>query len=227
MPTRTIDTNGLHCLCASPAGVRRIAYILYPMAMLADWIEQASTRYATAIVVITGMDWDNDLTPWAASGVPKGSPDFKGDAPAFLGRLEGLVKDVETSIGTVNPDDRSLIGVSLSGLFTLWEWPQSTLFRNIASLSGSFWYEGFMEWFGRQDFQTKTGLAYFLLGDKESHSKVKTFDTVGANTLAIVSHLKSAGVHTEFESVPGNHYQFPIQRLDRAMTALTRFLDGQ
>ncbi|MDE6638872.1 MAG: hypothetical protein K2K32_11640 [Muribaculaceae bacterium] len=34
----------------------------------------------------------------------------------------------------------------MSGLFALWQWMVCDTFRNIASLSGSFWYEGFMEW---------------------------------------------------------------------------------
>lgn len=199
----------------------RITYILYPMDMLDTWIEAASQKYRTSIAVITGMDWDDDLTPWPAIGVPKGCPDFKGLAGEFLPRLAKLVKDAENRLGLSDAAlERTLVGVSLSGLFTLWQWAQCDLFKNIASLSGSFWYDGFIGWFDRQDYSKKSGEAFFLLGEKEPASKVKAFDTVGINTGKIVERLKADGVKTAFEMVPGNHYQQPIERLNRAMAWL-------
>ena len=66
----------------------------------------------------------------------------------------------------------------------------------------------------------ETGMGFFLLGDKESKSNVKAFQTVGVNTDEIISLLKAAGIKTGFESVPGNHYANPIPRLDKAFSAL-------
>lgn len=220
MTPTTFDTAGLHLLCARCPGSPRIAYILYPADILAPWIENASRRFHTSIIVITGMDWDNDLTPWSAKGVPAGSPDFKGLAPEFLGRLTGeVLPSVESRLAIGSPV-RTLFGDSLSGLFTLWQWASCTTFLNIASLSGSFWYEGFVEWFGRQDYSGHTGKAFFLLGDKEAQSKVKAFDSVMENTTLIVNSLKRQGVATTFKIVPGNHYQFPIERLNAAFEAI-------
>lgn len=222
MQKQTCNIDGLDCLCCKAEGSLRVTYILYPMDILDTWIEAASRKYRTSIVVITGMDWDDDLTPWPAKGVPKGCPDFKGLAGEFSPRLDKLVKDAEKRLGLSDGNlERTLIGVSLSGLFTLWQWPQCDLFKNIGSLSGSFWYEGFIEWFERQDYSKKLGEAFFLLGEKEPESKVRAFDTVGINTSKIVALLKADGVKTTFEMVPGNHYQQPIERLNRAMAALT------
>lgn len=213
--------GGLNCLCCAAGGKDRIAYVLYPMDILTGWIESASVRYRTAIVVITGMDWDDDLTPWPAKGVPAGSPDFKGEGREFLEKLQSVViPTVENRLGVTSGVCRALVGVSLSGLFTLWQWVLTDMFRSIASLSGSFWYEGFIEWIREQPIPRKSGSAYFLLGDREAYSPVKAFDSVAANTEEIVSLLKASGIAVTFESVSGDHYADPIPRLEKAFSHL-------
>ena len=219
--TRKIEIGNLHCLCCSGSGKGKVAYILYPMDMLADWIVPAAGKYGTDIVVITGMDWQNVFSPWPAKGVPKGCPDFKGESPEFLSLLQNsVIPTIERDLGYDSEPERTLIGVSMSGLFAFWQWMECDTFINIASLSGSFWYEGFIDWIKSRKIPAKTGRAYFLLGDKEVKSSVRVFNSVAANTQEIISLLKSKGIKTEFQSVPGNHYADPIPRLDRAFTAL-------
>ncbi|MDE6793347.1 MAG: hypothetical protein K2J48_09725 [Muribaculaceae bacterium] len=216
-----IDIDRLHCLCSSVESKGKIAYILYPMDMLAEWIEPAAEKYGVTIVVVTGMDWQNVFSPWAAPGVPKGTPDFKGESPEFLKLLqEKVIPKIETDLGMDEDVERTLVGVSMSGLFALWQWMLCDTFRNIASLSGSFWYEGFVNWIKSLSIPKKTGKGYFLLGDQESKSKVKKFATVGIDTHEILQLLSGAGIDVEFQSVPGNHYSDPIPRLDHAFAAL-------
>lgn len=219
--TQIIDINDLHCLCSTPHSKDKIAYILYPMDMLAGWIEPASGIYDTTIVAVTGMDWQNVFSPWPAKGVPKGSPDFKGESPEFLRLLQQtVIPRVESALGMSGSVERSLVGVSMSGLFALWQWMLCDTFANIASLSGSFWYEGFLDWMKNRPIPEKTGKGYFLLGDQEPKSKVKAFQSVGTDTQEIVAILRKAGIVTEFQSVPGNHYSNPIPRLEKAFAAL-------
>ena len=216
---KIIDIENLSCLCSSTVRKDKIAYILYPMDMLAGWIEPAARKYGVTIVVLTGMDWQNVFSPWPARGVPKGDPDFKGESSGFLKLVqEKVLPQVESELGMDANVERSLIGVSMSGLFALWQWMVCDTFRNIGSLSGSFWYEGFMEWMKSLTIPAKSGKGYFLLGDQESKSKV--FGTVAVNTQEIITLLRDAGIDVKFQSVPGNHYSDPIPRLDRAFTAL-------
>lgn len=216
-----LKINNLDCLCALNRLSQRTVYVLYPMDILTDWVADAAKRYDANIVVITGMDWQDDLTPWPEKGVPRGTPDFLGRAPEFLTRLQDTVLALERQLRLPGADSRSLVGVSLSGLFTLWQWPQTPFFRSIGSLSGSFWYEGFAAWIASQDFSGKTGRAYFLLGDREPYSNVREFNTVGVNTQQIVNQLKARGVRVKYDIVAGNHFQFPIERLELAFQALT------
>lgn len=218
---KKIEINGLKCFCSTTYQNNRIAYILYPMNILTDWLESASEKYKVTIVAVTGMDWESVFSPWPAKGVPSGSPDFKGDSPEFLKLLQQrLIPAIETALGVGSDIERTLVGVSMSGLFALWQWMLCDTFRNIASLSGSFWYEGFIDWMKSRPIPAKSGKAFFLLGDKESQSNVKAFNVVGQNTQEIIALLKQAGINAVFESVPGNHYADPIQRLDKAFTAL-------
>lgn len=118
--------------------------------------------------------------------------------------------------------ERTLAGVSLSGLFTLWQWMSNSLFCNIISLSGSFWYDGFVTWIKSLPVPKKPGRAYFLLGSLEAKTKVKAFQPVQTETVEIVDYLHDNGISDIFELVPGNHYQFPEQRLDRAFARMFR-----
>lgn len=217
---RDLKIAGLDCLCTTRRS-DRITYILYPLDMLNDWVEGAAMRFGTTIAVITGMDWQNVFSPWPAAGVPEGTPDFLGESPEFLKLLQSeVLPGIERVLGVLPDVDRTLVGVSMSGLFTLWQWMLCDTFRNIASLSGSFWYEGFMEWFKGKRIPRKPGKAFFLLGQREPQSKVSAFAPVGTNTLEIVSSLESAGINTSFEWVPGDHFADPVPRLNAALEAL-------
>ncbi len=219
--TKTIETANLKCLCSQSDCKDKIAYILYPMDILGDWIEPAVAKYGTTIVVITGMDWQNVFSPWPAKGVPKGSADFKGESPEFLDTLrQKVIPKIESELAMNSNVERTLVGVSMSGLFALWQWMVCDTFTNIASLSGSFWYEGFLDWMKSRTIPVKSGKGYFLLGDQESKSKVKAFACVADNTQEIIEMLEKAGIDVEFQSVPGNHYSDPLPRLDKAFAAI-------
>lgn len=216
-----LSIDNLRCCCSSQVSNSKIAYILYPLDKLGDWIESAAKKYGVTIVVITGMDWQNVLSPWPAPGVPKGDPDFKGESPDFLKLLQTkVIPQIEETLKMDRDVERNLVGVSMSGLFTLWQWMVCDTFNSIASLSGSFWYDGFLDWMKTTPIPHKSGMGFFLLGDQESKSNVKAFKTVGVNTDAILSLLKAAGVKAEFESVPGNHFADAVPRLNKAFTAL-------
>lgn len=214
MKTFTIANLKVTAVRASDA---RICYILYPFDALGEWIEQAADTFGVSVVTIEGMDWDNDLTPWPAKGQPPGCPDFEGHAPAFLALIrDEVLPETERRLNLVGDVERTLAGVSLSGLFALWQWLTDDTFRNIISLSGSFWYEGFVGWVKSRPAPKKTGRAYFLLGNQEAKTTVKAFRTVQTDTAEIAAWLMGRGIDDIFELVPGNHYQYALQRLDRS-----------
>lgn len=221
--TRTIKIGKLTCSCFA-ANCTDIAYILTPLpldtAMLADY----SRRFHTSIVSISGIDWDDDLTPWTARGAECGDADFKGNAAIFLHTLcNDVIPHVEAIICPQgSAPTRSLIGISLSGLFAVWAWMQGNVFQNIASISGSFWYDDFPQWLAHLDIPAKSGRAYFSLGNKEGGPKGNPrFKNVAADTAEVISILKSHHIATTFEQTQGTHYAPIYPRLEKAFAALS------
>lgn len=196
-----------------------LIYMLFPMDSMDVIVEKAAHIYGVSVVGITGMDWDDDLTPWPAPGAPSGCAPFKGEAENFLTTLiDYVIPKVEERLN-LTPERRDLLGISLSGLFSLWQWMECDAFDNIASISGSFWYNGFVEWL-QKNIKLKSGKAYFSLGDMEEHTKVPQFKSVGEDTRKVIELLQSEGIQTELRMVPGNHYQDAIPRLQMALDYL-------
>lgn len=221
MKNETFNIGSLQIRTAINPECDRIAYILYPLDVLQQWLEPAVKKYGVSIVVITNIDWDNDLSPWPAPGQPKGSPDFEGKAPDFLATLtREVVPGIDRKYSLPKDIERTLVGVSLSGLFTLWQWPLCGIFGNIATLSGSFWYDGFEQWLLHQSFSDKKGRCYMLLGDNEPHSSVPAYRKVGICTENIVGYMRLNSVHITYNTVPGNHFQYGIERLNKTFENL-------
>lgn len=202
----------------------KVTYMIYPAVVpLEDpWLEEMAllSGGSLAVVLVPGPMWNDSLTPWPEPGETRDAQPFGGKAPEFLRLLTGsIVPETEQKLGTP-VEKRNLVGVSLSGLFTLWQWIQNDTFGSIACLSGSFWYEGFLEWFDSQPVPRKQGKAFFLLGDKEPEAHIKAFRSVGVNTEAIVKRLKDNGINVCFEWVPGNHFADPQGRIRLALLNL-------
>lgn len=220
-----IDIEGLRGLCIPGGNSSKVAYLIYPAVMPfnSEWLREMASKYGVSLVVvyIPAYGWNDMLTPWPEPGETPDSPPFAGQAGKTLEIIaEKVIPQAEKTLGATVDVSRNLIGVSLSGLFTLWQWMRCPLFDSIAALSGSFWYHGFIEWFEKQTIPRKSGKAFFLLGDKEPKAWIKAYRSVGVNTQKIITLLRGAGIDTEFVSVPGNHYAEPIPRVEKAFEAL-------
>lgn len=210
-----IKKANISCRCAKADGPR-VCYLLLPEPLLdeSDLIRWAHT-YACSMVELSGMEWNDDLTPWPSKG-------FGGKAEDFLHTLRTEVMPAaETALLPAgSAPERLLTGISLSGLFAVWTWTRGTEFRHIASISGSFWYDGFAEWLAAENLSPKSGCAYLSLGDKESQSKNARFRSVGERTAQVATTLQRAGIRTQFELTPGTHFSPIVPRIERALECL-------
>ncbi len=221
---KKIKFGKLLCDCISVQG-SRTAYLITPMALDKAELSELASRFNVNIAVIHGVDWDDDMTPWPAPGVLTADADFKGEAAGFLSLLRSeVIPRIESLPGIDAGEGRILIGVSLSGLFALCAWRQCEEFSDIGSISGSFWYDGFAEWFCREGVRPKQGMAYFSLGQKEGGDKDHPrFRTVRQDTQKVIDSLSLSGTRTLFKSTAGNHYSPFLPRLEMALEALTKF----
>lgn len=219
------DTDGIKSLCIPHSDVSKICYLIYPaiVPFRKEWLEKMSSKYGIPIVVIyiPADGWNDMLTPWPEPGETPDSPPFAGKAAETLQIIkEKIIPATDSILGIKDAKERNLIGVSLSGLFTLWQWLQCDLFTSIGCLSGSFWYNGFIEWFEKQQIPAKSGKAYFLLGVKEPKAWIKAYRTVGVNTEKVVQRLQESKIPTTFQWVPGDHFADPEGRAEDGIKAL-------
>lgn len=217
MTMKSIKIGNLMCDCFQ-ADATDICYILSPIRLAPERLEEWSGKYHTHIVGIHGMDWDNDLPPWTAPGVEPGDAAFKGNAVAFLSFLR---TEVMPEVESLFPSkERTLMGISLSGMFTVWTWMNGNDFTHIASISGSFWYDHFTDWMLRTGIGHKTGVAYFSLGDKEGIKGNPRFSTVAVETAKVVQFIKDNGIPVLFEATAGTHFAPIYPRMEKAFVGL-------
>ena len=212
--------HALH-LDISTSESERICYIILPERLKEQelpWLDSMAETHITNFVVISGVNWEEDLTPWKAPGL-KGD-EFAGRARYFLDMLRtDLFFNLEASIMRIVKPERSILGVSLSGLFAVWASLSMPLFSTVGSVSGSLWYDGFLEWM-KEHTDTVTERYYFSLGDKEKDGKNKRLASVEEATLEAVDLLKSVGKEVNFEYNEGNHFGPLIERIEKAIKGI-------
>lgn len=180
-------------------------------------LKELAGKYGVSIVVIPGANWNDDLTPWPAEGVFRKAKPFGGQAASFLDKLTNeIIPETEGDLGVVNAE-RTLLGVSLSGLFAMWAGFNTDAFTNIISISGSLWYDGFTEWMNEHAPSLQVKKVCMLLGEKEKNSKDKRMATVEERTRTAADMLKiKSQAAITFELVDGTHFSPILPRLERA-----------
>ena len=187
-----------------------------------NWLRGVRERFGVIPVMLPAVDWNNDLTPWPEGPIFRKGKPFGGRAGEYLSRLEReIIPGIEAEMGIV-PDERWLIGVSLAGLFAAWAAARTDLFRRIGSVSGSFWYPGFVEWLPGQKVYAKS--AYISLGDKEADGRNKHLQSIADDTASVVRILDGKGVQTTFEWTAGTHFGPVVPRLEKAVGGLIKHL---
>lgn len=95
--------TGKICYMILPEGIKEDVY---------EGLERMSVRYGVSMVVVDGVNWNDDLTPWPAEGVFKKAKPFNGQAASFLDRLtKVMIPEIEKGIG-VEATERTILGVS-------------------------------------------------------------------------------------------------------------------
>lgn len=163
------------------------------------------------LVTVSGLNWEAELSPWAAGNLFKYSEMFTGGADAYLQFLtQQVIPQAETGLNSILW--RGLAGYSLAGLFTVYALYKTNLFSRAASMRGSLWYPGFKD-FALQNTLCKTPQHLYLsLGDKEARARNQYLKTVQQCTEELAAHYRSLGINTCYELNPGGHYRNIISR---------------
>jgi len=169
------------------------------------------------LAVIDQVNWNNELSPWPAPAAFRTEGDFEGGADSFLEELTGIiVPAVEKSLGFV-PRFRALAGYSLAGLFAVYALYRTDVFNRAASISGSLWYDGFLEFMKDNRPLQIPEQVYFSLGDRERITKNPRLAKVEECTFEAERLLQSSGIKTIFEMNPGSHFADITERITRGI----------
>jgi predicted alpha/beta superfamily hydrolase len=177
--------------------------------MAADDLAQLAREWRegpAVLVAIDQVDWNRELSPWPGKRAFRGGPDFGGGADAYLRELtETIVPLVEASLD-FTPSGRILAGYSLAGLFALYAIYRTDLFTRVGSISGSLWYDGFLEFMLTNQPLVIPERAYFSLGDREKITRNQRLGVVEEHTIQAEQQLRRLGAESIFELNPGNHF---------------------
>ena len=176
-----------------------------------------------ALAAISGVDWNRELSPWPAPRMFRGGEDFGGEGPSFLDTLTGkIVPLVETQLGFA-PTSRAVAGYSLAGLFALWSVFQTDAFDRVASVSGSLWFDGFMDCMRSSAPPNGPQQIYLSLGDKEKNARNQRMAAVEDCTHRAAELLRGWNIPVMFEMNPGGHFQDIPGRIARGVNQLMEF----
>lgn len=193
--------------------------VIYMHMAMAD-MEQLAIKLEglpAVLVAIDQVDWNRFFSPWPAKRAYRGGDDFGGGADAYLTELtKTVIPAVEASLG-LTPSVRILAGYSLAGLFALYAIYRTDLFTRVGSISGSLWFDGFLEFMQKNQPLRIPKRAYFSLGDREKINRNQRFAIVEDHTIKAEAHLGSLGAQTIFELNPGNHFEDAIGRIARGL----------
>ena len=178
------------------------------------------TKKDFSMLVVSGMDWNRDLSPWGAKAVFKNDAPFGGKADEFLDKLlDQAIHNAVSELGC-KPQFIAIAGYSLAGLFALYSLYRTDVFSRAASASGSFWFPGFLEFASSREFVGKPEKLYLSLGDAEARTRNPVMATVQDNTEKLAVLYRGRGLDTVFELNPGNHFKDPALRMAKGIRSI-------
>ena len=172
-----------------------------------------------SLLTIYVSDWNNDLSPYVASSIFKGTSDFKGNADSFLDYVLILIKKVILK-EKVKPIYKALTGYSMAGLFAIYTLFKTNEFLKVGSVSGSLWYPLFIEFVKNNEVLHGISTFYMSLGDKEKKTSNKIMSQVETNSLIIFERIKPQFNNSKFELNSGNHFKDEDLRIAKCISYL-------
>ena len=172
-----------------------------------------------SLLTIYVSDWNNDLSPYMASSVFKGTSDFKGNADSFLDYVLNLIKKVVLE-ESIKPIYKALTGYSMAGLFAIYTLFKTNEFLKVGSVSGSLWYPLFIEFVKNNEVLHGISTFYMSLGDKEKKTSNKIMSEVETNSLIIFERIKPQFNNSKFELNSGNHFKDEGLRIAKCISYL-------
>ena len=174
-------------------------------------VAEAAEGLRSHVTRVPVESWGDALTPWPAPSLRPGEKDFGGRADETLASLAELLDRV--------PGPHAICGYSLGGLFALYAFAREPRLSACACLSGSVWYEGWVDWLRANAPDGVGRYAYFSVGKKEKRAGLP-FRHVEEDLAACAEVRRERGRAVDVTLGPGNHMQHMAERLSAGLAAL-------
>ena len=192
-----------------------------------NYIEKLQPHTDYLLIAYKVNNWNDDFSPWEAPPA-FGQEGFSGNGqetlewlineciPYIESECNGYIKGTEQVL-------RFCTGYSLSGLFSLWSYYESSAFDGAVSCSGSLWFPGWLDYIEKKSDRIKLlekiNYVYLSLGDKEEKTRNRMMATVGDNTR--IQHNKICAGSDKIVSIlewnKGGHFSEPDMRVAKGI----------
>lgn len=232
-----LNINGHHCSLYLPPNYN-ILNVSYPVVYMngdtnveeiINFIEPHFNINCNSFILLSieSKNWNRDFSPWPAPALLKNSEAFTGGACEYLSILTNVIKPfIDTHYKTkTEPKNTVLIGYSLGGLATLYSLYLFRTFGKVGSISGSLWYDRWIEFINSNSPVNTAAKVYLSLGKSEERSRNQRISKVGDCTQKTFSILSKQLMSTEniiLEWNNGGHFTEVSQRFSKALLWLTR-----
>ena len=172
------------------------------------------------LVTIDNLDWDHDMSPWSIPPISEQDVPCTGGADDYLRfLLDEIMPEAEACVqGGISW--RGLAGYSLAGLFAVYSLYQTGVFSKIASISGSLWFPGILDYIQQNQFVGSPKCIYFSLGDRENKTTKPYLKVVQTNTEYIYSFLQKKRITSVFQLNSGGHHDRAAERTAKGIAWL-------
>lgn len=227
-----LNIAGIECFVYLPPDCRNSG-IRYPVIYMnggeglyeiMDGVEPHFNKSCEPFIIISlrPENWNVDFTPWPAPALTVKDEPFGGRAKVYLDSLETKVKPYVDSHWHTKPgpEDSALIGYSLGGLTALFALYVSTSFGRIASISGSLWFDGWVEFMAANNPARSAAKVYLSLGKGEERSRNPRMAAVGDCTRKSADILRtqlSRPDDIKLEWNDGGHFTRIPQRIQKGI----------
>ncbi|QJD85908.1 alpha/beta hydrolase [Cohnella herbarum] len=150
-------------------------------------------------VAIEPHDRRHDYTPWRAKGIMPDSPDFEGKGLRYLTDIVERIKPyVDQTFATLpEAEHTGIAGCSFGGLISIYAmYHYGHVFGKYALLSTSFWYEGFIDYMGKQRIGSNPQI-YLYVGALEGFYKTNIQQGMVEKTRKAHALLSETGAKQE------------------------------